>query len=121
MPDPLNERPELLREMSQPHTTRRWARMLPLAALTWLFLVGLVLLYLWPNLPKSKPQWVVFLLVAPPLYVLGEAFFGWLFSDEHGSAMSPRGFSVGRVLVALPVVCLVVLVCWLLSWLLTKL
>jgi len=94
--------------------------MLPLAALAWLFLVGLLLLGLWPELPRSKPQWLVFLLVGPPLYVLGEAFFGLLFSQEHGSAISPRGFSVVRVLVALPVVCLVVLVCWLLSWLLTK-
>jgi hypothetical protein len=94
--------------------------MLPLAALAWLFLVGLLLLGLWPDLPKSKPQWLVFLLIGPPLYVLGEAFFGWLFSREHGYARSPRPFSAVRVVIALPIAAIAIVLCWFLSWILTK-
>jgi hypothetical protein len=73
-----------------------------------------------PDLPKSKSQWLWFVAVGPPLYVLGEVFFDWLFSPEHGHAVSARRFSVARVLIALPVVLVVLALCWFLSWVLTK-
>jgi uncharacterized membrane protein SirB2 len=106
--------------MNHENAGRRWYRVLPLAALAWLFIVGLLILEFGPDLPKSKSRWLLFIAVGPPLYILGEAFFGWLFSREHGDALSPRRFSVARVLIALPVVLLVLALCWVLSCILAK-
>jgi len=94
--------------------------MLPLAALAWLFLVGLLIVEFWPDVPTSKSRWLLFIAVGPPLYILGEAFFGWVFSPEHGYALSPRRFSIGRVLIAMPIAAVALVLCWFLSWVLTK-
>ena len=106
--------------MSQEKTGRKWYQGLPLAVLAWLFILGLLILEFGPDLPKSKSRWLLFIAVGPPLYILGSAFFDWLLSRQHGDAVSPRQFSAARVLIALPIVLLLVALCWVLSWMLTK-
>jgi hypothetical protein len=89
-------------------------------ALVWLFVAGVLALTLFPHLPRSISQWLILLAFGPPLYGLGETFFSWLFSPEHGHAISPRAFSIARVLIALPVVLVVMMLWWLLSLLFVK-
>jgi hypothetical protein len=93
---------------------------LVLAALAWLFIAGLLMVEFLPNLPRTKSQWLLFISFGPPLYVLGDAFVGWLFSTQHGQVISPRGFSVARVLIVLPVVLVLIALGWLLSWIFAK-
>ena len=73
----------------------------------WLALATLMLLFEWlferSSVPKGPWGIIAFVLVAPPLYMLGEKFFGWLLSPEHGKVISPSSFSVARMLVALVV------------------
>jgi len=101
--------------MSQENPHHRWIRALPLAALAWLFLVALLTLEFGPNLPKSTSGWLLFVIVGPPLYILAEAFVGWMFSSQHGYAISPRRFSLARLLIAGSVVLLRVVLVWLSS------
>jgi hypothetical protein len=65
----------------------------------------MVLAGIWPWAPKTTLQWIILIALGPPLYILGEEFFGWLFSRKHGFAISPREFSFLRIGVGL-VVCL---------------
>jgi hypothetical protein len=89
-------------------------------AIAWLLVAALLAFQLWPDLPKSYLQWILLVLFGPPLYVLGEALFGWLFSPRHGQSISRRPFSPARILVALPVVLAFLALSWWLSWLLTR-
>jgi hypothetical protein len=91
--------------------------LLPLA-LVWLLGVVLLVVAFWPTLPRTWLQWFVFILVGPPLYVLGEEFFGWLFSSRRGAAISNSGFSFRRVLIALSMLTGLITVAWWLTWLL---
>jgi hypothetical protein len=58
-------------------------------------------------------QWLTYLLIGIPLYLLGEAFFGWLFSPEHGRRISSRSFSPARILVAIPAAAIAIVLAWL--------
>jgi hypothetical protein len=89
-------------------------------ALLWLAVAGWLLLQFWPDIPHSKVQWFLFVALGPPLYVLGEGLFTWLFSPAHGRAISQRAFSVARIAIALPVVLGVFALSWWLSWFLSK-
>jgi hypothetical protein len=89
-------------------------------AIAWLLVAAFLVFQFWPDLPKSYLQWLLLVVFGPPLYVLGEAFFGWLFSLRHGQSISPRPFSPIRILVALPVVLAFLALSWWLSWLLTR-
>ena len=82
---------------------RSWSRTLFVGAIVWLVIAGLLIVQLWPNLPHSTLQWAFLVGLAPPLYVLGEGFFTWLFSQEHGAAISQKRFSFKRIAVALSV------------------
>jgi len=99
---------------TQPRSTTRW---LPAVAVIWLFLVALLAVQAWPYLPQTRGQWLFFVALGPPIYVLGEAFFAWLFSPARGQSISRKQFSVARIAVALPVV----LVLFALSWWLSSL
>jgi hypothetical protein len=96
-----------------------WPRTLLAGAVVWLFIAGFLAVQLWPDLPHSALQWVFLVVLGPPLYVLGETFFGWLFSPEHGAAISRRRFSIKRIAVVLTIVLAAFAVSWWLSWLLT--
>ena len=106
--------------MSQDKVECKRLRVVLFAAFAWLFVAGLLVLGFSPNLKESQSRWLVLLAFGPPLYALGEVFFDWLFSPQHGKAISPRDFSVARVFVTLPVVIVVVAVCWLSSLLFAK-
>ncbi len=69
----------------------------------WAALVALIVLQAAPALPRNNLEWFLVLVAGPPLYVLGEGFFGWLFSPEHGRRISPKSFSLFRVMLALVV------------------
>jgi hypothetical protein len=72
---------------------------------TWAFLVGLVILS--TGVPETRTQWIIAVIAGPPLYVAGEAFFGWLVSKEHGERISAKPFSWLRILLALAVMLVV--------------
>lgn len=80
------------------------AFLLPLTV-TWAFLVGLVILS--TGVPETRTQWIIAVIAGPPLYVAAEAFFGWLFSKEHGERISAKPFSWLRILLALAVMLVV--------------
>lgn len=90
------------------------------AAFAWLIIAALVLVQIWPDLPHTAAGWLLFILIAPPLYVFAEAAAGWIFSRHHGNLISQRKFSLARILIALPVVLAVFATSWWLSWLLVK-
>jgi hypothetical protein len=98
---------------------RSWSRTLLVGAIVWLGIAGLLIVQLWPNVPLSTFQLAFLVGFGPPLYVLGEGFFTWLFSPEHGAAISQKRFSIKRIAVALPAaVAALGLSSWL-FWLLT--
>jgi hypothetical protein len=84
-------------------------------AACWLLIAAVLILEFWPDLPRTHTGWFTFIVVGPPLYVLAEAFGGWLFSERHGKAISPKPFSVLRVLIALVVVLVSVGMIWWIS------
>lgn len=79
----------------------RWPRWLGLLFLGWLLVGCLLLLQLWPDLPRTWQQLALVVSIGPPLYVFAEGAFGWLFSPKHGAAISHRRFSVVRIGAAL--------------------
>lgn len=48
-------------------------------AFLWVFIAGLLMLMLWPDWPHTPIQWLLFLGLGPPVYVLGEAFLAGCF------------------------------------------
>ena len=94
---------------------RSQIRTLLVVAILWLAVATFLAVQFWPEVPHSALKWVLFIVFAPPLYVLGEAFFGWLLSAKHGAAISPKRFSGKRILIALPVVLAVFALSWWLS------
>jgi len=48
------------------------------------------LAYNFPNYPATLKGWLVLVFVGGPLYLLGEAFFGRIFSKEMGERISKR-------------------------------
>jgi hypothetical protein len=70
-------------------------------AALWLFVVAVLILTFWPNLPSTGVGWLAFLAFGPPLYLLAEALGGWLLSERHGRMISRKRFSPLRMLVLL--------------------
>ena len=90
---------------------------LPVAAM-WLLMVAVLLIQSLPWIPSTLTQWLVVVGIGPPLYLAGEGIFSWLLSLEHGYRLSPRPFSVLRVLAALATVIMSCGIIWfVLSWL----
>jgi hypothetical protein len=73
-------------------------------AAAWFLLAGLLILQLWPDLPKTNFGWFLLLVLGPPAYLAGEGLFSWLFSEKHGREISNKQFSWLRVVLALAVV-----------------
>lgn len=105
-------------KMSEVHIILKKFSSLSVLALTWLFVAALLTVQLWPDLPHSKLKWFLLIAFGPPLYILGESFFGWLFSSGHGSDISRRKFSLVRVLLAFPIMLALFALSWWVSWLL---
>jgi hypothetical protein len=77
--------------MQLENTAKRFQFLIGLAVV-WLVVAGLLILQIWPDLPKTDLGWFLLVVVCPPAYVVGEGFFGWLFSEKHGKEISePKG------------------------------
>jgi hypothetical protein len=73
------------------------------AGVAWIVLaLGLLLLVL-PSVPTTTRGFFLFVLFAPPIYLIGETFFSWVFSEEHGRGISTRRFSLARILLGVVV------------------
>jgi membrane protein implicated in regulation of membrane protease activity len=89
--------------MSEKIIIHKWLSLLLVLALLWLGIGCFLVFQFWPDLPHTKLQWFLFIVFGPPIYIVGEAFFGRVFSPKHGQAISQREFSLVRVLLALPI------------------
>lgn len=94
-----------------------WSRWLALAALVWLVAGGLLLVQLWPDLPRTKAKWALLFAVGPPLYLLGEAGSIWLQAMAQRRADVGTGFAWLRIACALPVALVWFALCGLFAWL----
>ena len=95
-------------------------RSLTLLALGWLIVAVVLLIQFLPDLPQTKLQWALLVLFGPPLYVLGEAIISGLFSERRGLSVTSKGFSLKRILIALPLVMALFALCWWVFWLLSR-
>ena len=68
-------------------------------AVAWLIVAGVLALQFWPAVPNTAAGWVAFIAFGPPLYVLGEGVFEWLWSTRAGRAVSEHPSSSLRILV----------------------
>jgi hypothetical protein len=93
--------------MMSENSPKRIQLLLGLAAV-WLFVAGMLILQLWPDLPKTDFGWFLLIVFGPPVYVAGEGFFGWLLSKKHGNRISNKQFSLLRVVLSLVVMLLVI-------------
>ena len=84
--------------------SKSWLRWFVGIAVVWLLAVGSLLVALYPHTPHSTAGWFVLLTLGPSLYLLGEAFFAWVFSPQHGRAVSKRSLSALRITLALAIV-----------------
>jgi hypothetical protein len=80
-------------------------------------ILAVVILQSYPNLPSTVLEWVFLLVLGPPLWFLGEWFFGKVFSPERGRRMSDKRFSVKRISFALIIVLPLFLAIYILSYL----
>jgi hypothetical protein len=60
------------------------------------------------------------ILFGPPVALLGNKFFGWLFSARHGHVISCRSFSPARVVIAVVVMLALGAFFYFLSWVFTQ-
>ena len=95
-------------------------RTLLVIAVLWLAVAAFLAFQFWPDVPHSALKWVLFIVFGPPLYVLGEEFFGWLLSAKHGATISQHRFSAKRILIALPLFLAVFALSWWLSLLISS-
>ena len=65
----------------------------------------------------GQVKWLLYALVAIPLYLAGEAFFGWFLSEDRGRKISSKTFSPARILFALPFAMAAIAVFYLVRWL----
>lgn len=50
--------------------------------------VGLSVMEVWPAVPTTSKGWALFVLIAPPAYVLVEGLSEWLWATRAGQAVS---------------------------------
>lgn len=99
---------------------RRTSQVVLWGALLWLFIVGLLALQFWPDLPQSVSGWVALIALGPPLCILAEAAVEWLWSSRGGRAISGHPSSGVRVLFGVLVIMLVCVLVWTALGLLAK-
>jgi hypothetical protein len=83
-----------------------------LFCIAWLLLTGISIFVLLPHIPNSYIQWLVVIVIGPPLYVLGELIIGGFFSPERGNAISSKQFSALRIIIGVVVAAVVVAFSW---------
>ena len=106
--------------MTSPTRSRfRFGALLPIAII-WLIVSVLLVVSFWPSLPSTWLQWLFFIAFGPPIYVIGEEFYGWVFSPPRSAAISNRSFSLKRILFGICVLLVFIPVAWGLIWLGSK-
>ena len=80
--------------------------------IVWLVLTGISIFILLPHIPNSYIQWLVVIVIGPPLYVIGELTVGSFFSPERGNAISLKRFSALRIFIGFVVAAIVVVFSW---------
>jgi hypothetical protein len=106
--------------MNENISIQKLLSVLPALATLWLVVGGFLVVQFWPDLPHTNLQWFLLIAFGPPIYIFGEAFFGWLFSAKHGETISNRKFSFVRILLVLPIaLAFFALSSWV-SWMLTN-
>ncbi len=75
-------------------------RTLIAALVLWLLAGTLILLQLWPWVPEGWQEAALILAFGPPAFGLLEGVGSWALSQRHGLAISSRGFSPLRLMVA---------------------
>lgn len=61
-------------------------------ALTWVFCIVALLVFLFPAIPTNAKQWITLAAIGPPIWLLCE-MVGELFSNKIGKEMTRRGIS----------------------------
>jgi hypothetical protein len=92
--------------MHQKNPTKHLRFLFGLAAV-WLFMVGFLILQLWPDFPKTELGWFLLIVVGPPIYAAGEGFRGWFFSEKLSKKISKKQFSWLRVAIVFCVVAVI--------------
>ena len=90
----------------------KWVKPILIFAALWVLVAGAIVAQGLPWLPGTRTQWLLVVGLGPPMYLLAEGVFSWLFSARRGHRVSRRNFSLVRVLLLL----LAVLVCFGLAW-----
>jgi uncharacterized membrane protein SirB2 len=101
-------------------TFQQWSRLLPMLAIAWLAVAGVLVFQLWPWVPRTKGQWVLLLVFGPPLYVLCEGVGEKFFLSKRGDRISAEAFSFKRIMVGVAVFLFVTAILAGASWLLTR-
>ncbi len=57
---------------------KKFLKIVLFAAGFWLFLLFLVGLQMFPPFPVTRGEWIAFLVLAPPAYLLAEGVWSWL-------------------------------------------
>ena len=68
-------------------------------AILWLLIAGVLALQFWPSVPHTRRGWIIFIVVGPPLYALGEMLAEWLWSTRFVRALAKHPSPVPRILV----------------------
>lgn len=68
-------------------------------AVFWLVIAGILALQFWPLVPHTAKGWVAFVAFGPPLYMLGEAFSGWLWSTRPARVLASHPSSGLRIII----------------------
>jgi hypothetical protein len=63
----------------------------------WLLLTMLAAFMLWPAVPSSWPGWLLFVILAPPLYIAGELASNWFWSTRAARAVSQHPSRLVRI------------------------
>jgi len=68
-----------------------------LAVAGWLFFAAIAGITLLPHLPSSWLQWLLLVLLGPPVYVVLEGLGAWIFSPAPGEPQLAKPISLRRI------------------------
>jgi len=66
-------------------------------AIAWLVIAAIVMLSVWPTVPQTGLGWVLFFIFSPPLYILSEVLFEYLWATKIGRSVSNHPSRIVRI------------------------
>jgi hypothetical protein len=99
---------------------RKAGRILFWGAIVWASLAVLVIVEIWPRVPRSRAGWVALVAFGPPLYLLVEAVADGIWGSRLGQRISNHPSSVVRVLLGVTVVVCFLVGVWAVLWLFAR-